>query len=413
MQFSVACNLKFIYNETLETNMVASNSDADIKEVSFDCPPLGSNLMLTKTGIHFICEGGTVVIYRKCFSTGMCNFKTGEIPTAFNILNRNNLELIGVHGYSSLANLLRRTAENEAFVNHPIAMMLGERNNVEKYIESYNYNYNMVNGSVGNLEESGVSYRLEVTFETKLEPDTDWDTINQNFHVSISDFQELSIDLMLKYGILYPKEVFPGTVKSFCNGFKPALDDIVKKVKDKSYLTIKMKETAVAIENLMIYCINGNEKNLNHSYFTATRIRDSIERLCFPFTKIDINTTSLETALYNDYYCRVKLLQQQMHVDLRNSEVCKLVNIIKYRVENLNDSEYERDTIVNLLSRLFRRDVATVFKKRLLKCDIDSFTKYRLLDLEPENAFFVELEKEVVYNSVKYNSYRHLLFLVK
>jgi hypothetical protein len=66
--------------------------------------------------------------------------------------------------------------------------------------------------------------------------------------------------------------------------------------------------------------------------------------------------------------------------------------------------------IINLLERVFRRDITNVFKKRLLKSKIDQLAKYRLLEKEPEYAFYNELEKEVVYNSVIFSLSRLLVF---
>lgn len=401
IQLSVACNLKFVYEENLSANTTAFTSDMDIVEVSFENPPQGASLMLTQSGVAQICNGGSSTVFRKCFSNGLCNFDTNSTPTAFRVLDRPNLICKGVHGYSSISTVLRRSSDTEPFVKHPVAMLLNERSNPKRYIDIYKKNFETMNGAVSNLEETGVSYRLEVTFESKMEDRTYWNTLNSEFHSSIQQFERLSIDLMETHGILYPSAVFPKALRTMCNGFKPTLDKFINKVEEKVHISVKQKETAVALENLMIYCINGNGKNLTHSYFTATRIRERISTLGFPFTKVDISPITLETDLHEEYYCGLKLLQQSMNPLDCDSDAILLVNHIKYRIEIFVDNQtYQNDIILKLLYRLFRRDLCNVFKKQLLKSNIDSVAKYRLFQLEPEVAFFVELEKEIVYNSV-------------
>ena len=104
----------------------------------------------------------------------------------------------------------------------------------------------------------------------------------------------------------------------------------------------------------------------------------------------------------DEYFLGLKLLQQQMNPINRDMEIVTLTNRIYYLIENLRlDDEYSNQRIVSLLEKIFRRDICTIFKKRLLKASVDEQAKYRLLELDSEYTFFDELEKEVVFNSVK------------
>ena len=151
------------------------------------------------------CNGGSSTVFRKCFSNGLCNFDTNSTPTAFRVLDRPNLICKGVHGYSSISTVLRRTSDTKPFVKHPIAMLLNERSNPRRYIDIYKKKLKQFS----NLEETGVSYRLEVTFESKMKDTTYWNTLNSEFHSFTQQFEKLSIDLMEKHGLLYPGAVFP------------------------------------------------------------------------------------------------------------------------------------------------------------------------------------------------------------
>lgn len=190
-------------------------------------------------------------------------------------------------------------------------------------------------------------------------------------------------------------------------GFKEPLERVINKVRNNHLISIKEKETACAIENLLLYCINGNPRSLNHSFFSATKIRLNIDLYSFPYTDIDIDLDTMETELSEDYYCKVKLLQQQMNPMVRNSDTYRITNELNYRLERLDyDKEsvgFQIDMILKLLERLFRRDIANIFKKRLLKSAIDQDIKYKLLQKEPEYAFFEELERQVSINKVLEN----------
>lgn len=350
-----------------------------------------------------MCAGANHTIYRKSFSGAFCNFDTTTTPAAFRVLDQPFLKCKGTHGYSTTSNILRRTSSSEPFTTHPIAMLLNSNSEVEikKHVATYKKNYELIEGGLSNLVESGISYRIETTFETDLQRGTNWSSIRQSFDLATMQFERLCVTLMENHGILIRRETFPESMKQLCIAFKPVIDSIIEKIETSSYITIKQKETICAFENLVLYCINGNPNCLSHSFFSATRIRENISNFGFPFSTIDIGNESLEADLSDDYFMGLKLLQQQMNPLNRDMEIVTLTNRIYYLIENLRlDDEYSNQRIVSLLEKIFRRDICTIFKKRLLKSAVDEQAKFRLLELDSEYTFFDELEKEVVFNSV-------------
>ena len=100
---------------------------------------------------------------------------------------------------------------------------------IKKYLTTYHKNFELVEGGLSNLVESGISYRIETTFETNLERGTNWSSIKQSFDLATEQFQRLCVSLMENHGILIRKETFPESMKHLCVSFKPVIDRIIEK----------------------------------------------------------------------------------------------------------------------------------------------------------------------------------------
>ena len=298
VQFSIACNIVFNrpFDETPPSeldevdpvvfvrNDVASLQDPTVKEILFDNPPDGCSLFLSQNGVAQICRGAEFKTYRKCFSPAMTNFSTNGTPTIFKELDKDSIETVSVLAYSPAAAILRRTSKDEPFVSHPVCQMLSNPTDsqFQKLNQVFNQNFEKLDGCVGNMGENGLSYRLECTFETKVDSTVSWPNLKAQFDDICIEMKALSTRIMSENGLLFPKKVFPLGLKTLCLGFKPTLDTLISKVINKEYISIKEKETAAAVENLLIFTINGNERGLSHSYFSHTGIRQNIFKLNFP-----------------------------------------------------------------------------------------------------------------------------------
>jgi hypothetical protein len=369
--------------------------------------PADCSLMLTKTGVAKICRGGNFTVFRKCFSDALCNFDTTTTPTAF-LEIENNLPLIkciGTHGYSSVSTCLRRSWDSEPFTTHPVAMALQAGVNPDRHLDTYRNNFNLIDGAVSNFESTGTTYRMEITMVCKLTTEAVSNrNMNIQFQTATQRFRSKCIELIEKYGVLYPNSTFPAALRTMTFGFKQPLDVIMNRIRNRETIPITIKETACAIENLLLFCLNGNPRNLTHSYFSATRIRENIDTYSFPYTCIDIDPDTLQTFLTDDYYCGLKLLQQCMNPLTRNHESERITNELHYRLERMEDDrqclDFQESMIMKLLERLFRRDLALIFKKRMLKTNIAQDIKFCLMEKEPEYAFFDELERQVSIKKV-------------
>jgi hypothetical protein len=343
----------------------------------------------------------------------MANFSTSGTPTIFEELNKDSIETVSVLAYSPAAAILRRSSKDEPFVSHPVCCMLSDPSaaRFDKLKSVYEQNFRKLEGCVDNMGENGLSYRLEATFQTKLESVITWTDLKSQFDQICVEMKDLSKKIMYEHGMLYPKETFPLGLKTVCLGFKPTLDKYIAKVVNNEYITIKEKETATAIENLLIFSINGNERGLSHSYFSQTCIRQNILKYNFPFTAIDINLQTLETDLSSDYYCSRKLLQQVMNPHLRNDTSVTSLNELLYRIENLVvENDFEHHGIILCLKEMFRSDVANIFKKRLMKCNIEDSVKFRLFELDASREFFNQMDNEVALNAVILNLFRLFMY---
>jgi hypothetical protein len=119
-------NIKYNANSPSLPNSTASKKDPDIVEFQ-DRPPRRVVLSLTETGVKSVCSGGNYKVFRKCFSKGICNFDTTSVPQIFKGLETSVLKPKGFHGYQSLANLLRPSAEDEPFISRPVAGMVQKK----------------------------------------------------------------------------------------------------------------------------------------------------------------------------------------------------------------------------------------------------------------------------------------------
>jgi hypothetical protein len=257
MQYSVATNL--LYTAPATPDNVVDNPQNPLPNDPFvrhilvgQVPETPVSLLITKNAVETICESCTnFSTFSKCFNPGFSNFRSIGLPAQFENVITNNIKALGLLGYSTAANVLRRTSKSEPFTSRPVANIFQSRTPTDKtkFRAIMNENIEDLIGSVGNMIGTGVGYRLEITYE--IEPGN-WDIIATEMGQNLLQVQAICSNLMLKHGILVPTTVFPQAVMTLGGQIFSQIDSIVKRFEEQpGSVKVCEKELAVLLENLV------------------------------------------------------------------------------------------------------------------------------------------------------------------
>jgi hypothetical protein len=201
-----------------------------------------------------ICEGGNgYATYTKAFNSSLSNFKCNGIPTRFNDCTSANIKPIGLHGYSTVANILRRTSASEPFMSRPVARLLASHTatDLNKYSTAIKNQSAMIQGSIQNMVQNGTSYRLEMTFETSR---TNVPTFDGECADILLKLNDKTRDVLVEEAVLVPASVFPFCIGKFCEKMMEGIQPILDRFKDNSeQVKVTEKEMCVMFENLVKY----------------------------------------------------------------------------------------------------------------------------------------------------------------
>lgn len=254
LQYSVATNVSYEPSEILTDNPCRpSNSDPDVQNlVTQELPNSTMSLMLTKKAVENVCGDGTNYIsYSKAFNHGFSNFRCEGIPETFENCATEHIKAIGVLGYSTAANILRRTSKTEPFSSRPIAHLLQSSSEAakKKYLDIMKKQVIDLEGGISNMVATGTSYRIELTFEVETE---DWEEVSSQMHEKLQIMRDTAIQVMYQNAILVPSSVFPNSIAIFCKEIFNTIEKTVQKfLIDPITVSVCEKEYAVMLENLV------------------------------------------------------------------------------------------------------------------------------------------------------------------
>jgi hypothetical protein len=256
MQYSVATNISYVRPDALTSNeFQPSDSDPDVLQVLTDTLPESTmSVMLTKDGVKKICgEMLSYTTYSKAFNAGFSNFRCEGIPSSFSNCTTTHIRPIGVLGYSTAAHILRRTSKTEPFSSRPVAHYLQSTtdNAKRKYRGLIQKQLNDLEGGVANMEQTGTSYRIELTFEIETD---NWDDLQQEMDQKLDYIRDTSIQLLYEHAILVPSNVFPKAIAVFSKEIFKNINETIEKMEENpDSVTICEKEFSVLLENLVSY----------------------------------------------------------------------------------------------------------------------------------------------------------------
>jgi hypothetical protein len=261
IQYSIATNVSCTLGEPNEelsrgTELPEGSRSSFYREMSSPSSDTTYSVVLPLDGIEKLCEGShSLHSYTKAFNPAFSNFQCIGVPTLFRNISNGSMRAIGLHGYSTVANVLRRTSKTEPFASRPIAHLFKSRTatDLRKYQKLIQNQRVSLQGAIDNLVTSGSGYRLEMTFQVSS---PDWSSLATPFAASLQQLREVTFDLVSKYGVLVPSDVFPRCVGKIGEKILETLDPIIQKfVANQSSLRVCEKEYAVMLENL-VGCTN-------------------------------------------------------------------------------------------------------------------------------------------------------------
>ena len=265
------------------------------------------NLILTEESLDriFGLDTSDLEIYTKAFNNAFCNFQTKNrrrIPesllTAMHGVDREgvSVEIIGLLGYSAVANLTRPNKWQEPFAKYPITKFF-EKDYVQKDRFLIQEDFNRIKNAVAGYSAHGVSYRVEVTLHYKLSNELGSnelsEAISSSLNTSLNNIREYCLEKITPSLNSVPKEIFPGVLQTYSQFFAVIIE-MLASLHYSNSLSVFQIEFASMIERLLMFLLNGNLRHLSHPTFSTLEIKESIVRYNFPFIKTDfINVENL------------------------------------------------------------------------------------------------------------------------
>lgn len=177
---SIACNIKHLHRgEDVLTNQqpqLHENQDKYVGAVLENYPPVPCSLVLTTNGIQKLCGSSedSTTIFTKAFSPGFANFSCKHIPPHFASIESGVWVIAGLHGYSTVANALRPSAELEPYASYPVAKYCQSQTKglQKKYLEILEKNNETIIQGLEGISQRGTHYRIEITLGKTFESNT-------------------------------------------------------------------------------------------------------------------------------------------------------------------------------------------------------------------------------------------------
>lgn len=244
-----------------------------------------------------------VEIYRKGFHSQFSNFNcTQAVPNSLASLNDSTSDfertVVGFHGYSDVANVLRRNAASEPFSSRPISsyfevaypmnnneVAVSFKESLEKIKRQIQeQKSNLVHG-VLDKERNGTSYRFEVTVKYDLHSLVGFERLQNDLNQFTSQVKQWVLINCAPSLKAVQTNVFPKILRVYVESIYETVDKFVERYKlTPTSITAWDKEYMAFCECLLRQTINGNSKrNLSHRLFSILGIKDSINSFNMPF----------------------------------------------------------------------------------------------------------------------------------
>ena len=240
--------------------------DPDVMQIETD-PPQGTqySISFSKHGIQRMFSGvnGIYTTYTKGFNGAFCNFDAKAcVPREFFNLTARGFRVHGLHGYSILAHLMRRSKESEPYFQRPLSMLFKattKKARAKFYDKIVKDNY-LIHGAVNETMRNGCGYRIEVTLTTDMhawEQTIDLTGFWERVEVFLSKFKETVQNTVVRYAYLYPVKTFPGCIKNYTDRFIDHINEYAEFVKlsSTSNPPIQHRECVVLMECLVFFVI--------------------------------------------------------------------------------------------------------------------------------------------------------------
>ena len=271
---SVATNIKYIHPSTTgpigleDVYSSANDSEPLIDNLLVNEPPPGSySLCISESGIKkwFGRQARNVTIYTKAFSKAFCNFDSSNLPADYENIGGDGISLSGLHGYSTVANILRRTSSSEPFMNRPVAQCFDKSVKAAKTAKNLHQEFlktkATLSSSLASFTNVGADYRIECTYSYTFLPtsnsasrrSTALQSLKLKLTQIITEVSANAKEVIYKHGILVPTAVFPGAIQFLAKSMIETIDEKMKLYLHRPVaVSVEEKEYAVALENLVL-----------------------------------------------------------------------------------------------------------------------------------------------------------------
>ena len=363
---------------------------ADLLTLSLAVNVSNPNFSVTLTEENcqtFFARKQDVTVYRKGFHKQFVNFSCSHnYPRS---LNQFNLEtpgvfkrsVVGFHGYSDVANVLRRSDAREPYSQRPVASLFalrppfsvstekGFKEKVESQVEDLLKLQNDIKTGITAKCRTGSSYRFEATFTYELESSNVFLPIQQDLSQLERDFKQWVKDNCFEKLSIVKTKYFPKIVRVYTDSIFTAVNEKITLLLNQP-LTITPwdKEYMAFAECLLRFCINGNSRNISHSLFRSLGISRSITLYNFPYypeANYDVTERRFHPTLEFVTSSSITLLDQQSGVLVSDRKKVKASAFqMKVQAEQEVDESIVQEYFSELLE-ILQEDIHTLIQNRL------------------------------------------------
>jgi hypothetical protein len=385
-------------NTQFETALVGDfiSSRFDLEQTESICMSLAVNVskeqksvVLSETNIKDMFERPTnVEIYRKGFHSQFSNFDCKEtIPESLLGLNFTHRQfcrtVVGFHGYSDLANVLRRNVNTEPFAKRPIANLFstprvynGNQERISQFKETITKLENEINVQRRNViqgiydkETTGSSYRFEVTVDYKIFVGGQINLLQSNFDDFVTTYTNWVVSVCCPLLSTVETHFYPRIIRMYSESIYKTVQRFVTEYKHNPFgITTWDKEFMAFAECLLLENINGNsKKNLSHRLFTFLGLRLSIKTFNIPYIEEENLMKNRVSFAPNALYAnRPSIALQDQQAGVLSTEYSKILSTaLMLQMESVTEQTIEVvKTYFFAVLQFLKRDMLTMVQEK-------------------------------------------------
>jgi hypothetical protein len=284
-----------------------------------------------------------VKIFKKLFSDLLCNFQAETLPSKlqnyfirkgyFRDGNPIKFTCTHFHGYSTVANVLRRNIKSEPYVSYPATAVLqlsrpqtlAQKHKMASKKAAFTDQKERIKVALTKQTEVGSDYRFEITFTAQRMPMVSTVALENFLYNIFEDYVHIIKEMASELLEFHKPCVFPGFLTRFTSILHDCICHGVENHLVVWNTSIRKKEFYAVLEALLLHSINGNQRNVSHSIFRKLDVLTYINYMQFPFFNPNMVDCESHVIRYQiEHWSRESILLQDQNAGITTMDSSKI-----------------------------------------------------------------------------------------